>query len=498
MHAYAHDHAYSSNRRGVLVTGMPGIGKTVFLLYFLAKTLARKQPVCIHILYQTFAILGPEGTDVYIVPDSSPVLRDPDLYNTLFLIDMDWTGADVPRFMLNKFYQIGASSPNPRLKGLKNWRKQFCIAPIVMNPPDVVDVVNIFRHAYPKSGLTDPQMQNFVRDLIQTFNVDLRRFLLIFDDPQSNRSVSLDREVRGFVRELRAALREMKAEGVVSLIDGSSYSPHHSHRLIATYRRSDEEDGNMRHEVRSPLVVNLLCEAWTNQADKMRTIMEALLSSEMKMAAALGWIFEAEGHTHIVTNQSLNVYPMMETRVGKNKTRLSQHELAQPMEVGQRVMKLYDSASEPSTTCDQKAYYVPMQVNNPLFDSFLVGKGFGAVFQMTRSVTHSFKTKHLKPIQKRLEAICGLPSSGFYFVFVIPTGRKLRINIPDTAATRMFRYYTLSVGSKSMVFQTSDSVKIVLKENGMGGMIGEVEHEDGEYADDGETVDDGDIVMDWI
>ncbi|KAG7099936.1 hypothetical protein E1B28_001729 [Marasmius oreades] len=143
MHEYAHDHAYSNNKRGVLVTGMPGIGKSVFLLYFLAKTLARKQPVCIHIYKRTFAIVGPKATDVYIVPNSSEALGPGNLFDVLFLIDMDWTGADVPEFMWNQFYQVGVSSPNPRLKRLHTWQKEICITSMVMNPPGVVDVVSM-------------------------------------------------------------------------------------------------------------------------------------------------------------------------------------------------------------------------------------------------------------------------------------------------------------------------------------------------------------------
>ncbi|KAG7090515.1 hypothetical protein E1B28_009627 [Marasmius oreades] len=476
-------------------------GKSVFLLYLLAKTLARKQPVFIHIQDSTFVFLGSEVTDVYAVPNSSDVIRSVYLSNVLFLIDMDWTSAENPRFMetSNKLYQVGASSPNPRLQRLNTWRKQLQITSLVMNPPDLADIVRIFTHAYPKSVLTEPKMENFIRLLIQTFNVDLRRFRSIFNHPQfqSNRSAAYRSGVDEFVGEFRGVLRAMTTENVVSLIRGSSDSAQHSHRLIATYRRANHGySHDMRHEVRSSLVVNLLCEAWTKQADKMRTIMETLLSSDMEMAAALGWFFEAEGHTHIVTNQYFNIYPMTETWVGTSKTCLSQAEHAQPMEIGPRAMRLYDSTSDPSTTCDPNAYYVPMQVNNPLFDSFLAGKDFGAAFQMTRSGTHSFKTTYLKPLRKWLEASCGKPPSGFHFVFLIPTGKKIQIRIPDTAVTRMFRYYTLPLASQSLGLQNPESV---VKENGMGGMIGEVEPEDDEYVEDGETVDDdGDIVVDWI
>ncbi|KAG7092035.1 hypothetical protein E1B28_008416 [Marasmius oreades] len=52
--------------RGALVTGTPGIGKSVFLIYYLlAKILARKQPVFFHIQANTFVFLGPEVTDVH-------------------------------------------------------------------------------------------------------------------------------------------------------------------------------------------------------------------------------------------------------------------------------------------------------------------------------------------------------------------------------------------------------------------------------------------------
>ncbi|KAG7099935.1 hypothetical protein E1B28_001728 [Marasmius oreades] len=341
-------------------------------------------------------------------------------------------------------------------------------------------------------------MENFVRGLIQTFNVDLRRFLPIFAEPRSTRSDLLAKQVRGFVSEARTVLREMKAEGVVSLIDGSSDSPQHSHRVIATYRRSSLDDfDDMRHEVRSPLVVNLLCEAWSNQANKMRTIMEALLRSDMKLPAALGWFFEAEGHIHIVTNQSLNIYPMAQTQVGNNICLNQDHNVhAQPMEIGQRIMKLYDSTSDPSTTREQNAYYVPMQVNNPLFNSFLAGEDFGVGFQMAKPGAHSFKTKYLKLLQNRIEAICGKRRSGFHFVFLIPEGRNIRICIPGTAVTRMFKYYTLPLACGSLKYQEPDEVKIMLEQNGMGGMLGEVEPEDDEYVEDGETVDDGEVVMD--
>ncbi|KAG7092000.1 hypothetical protein E1B28_008387 [Marasmius oreades] len=508
MNQYASDYKNRRNdRRGVLVTGMPGIGKSVFLIYLLAKTLARKQPVFLHIQSNTFVFLGPEVTDVYAVPDSSGVLRSVYVSDMLFLVDMDWTSAENPLFMKkrNMLFTVGTSSPNPRLQRLKTWRKEFRITSLVMNPPDVADVVKIFTHAYPRSGLTAPKTENFIRLLIQTFNVDLRRFEEIFSELRfhSNTAV-LSKASQDFVDDVRGALDDLKAEDVASLLRGSSDYPQYSHRLIASYRRRPllppthlhlEPNHTLRHEVRSSLVVNLLCEAWTKQADKMRTIMETLLSSNMKMAAALGWLFEAEGHTHIVTNQCLKIYPMTETWVGTNKTYLSQAEHAQSMEIGPRAMTLYDSTSDPSTTCEQNAYYVPIQVNNPLFDSFLAGKDFGAAFQMTRSGTHSFKTTYLKPLQKRLEAICGKPPSGFHFVFVVQRGKKIQIRIPDTAVTRMFRYYTLPLASQSLGLQNPEAV---LKENGMGGMIGEVEPDVDEYVEDGETVDDGDIIMDWI
>ncbi|KAG7086530.1 hypothetical protein E1B28_002481 [Marasmius oreades] len=485
---------------------MPGIGKSVFLLYLLAKTLARKQPACIHIQNQTFAILGGEATDVYIVPNSSEIFSSSFLHDILFLIDMSWTGNN-PEFMggSNRLYQVGTSSPNPRLKQLKTWLKESRITPLVMNPPDVLDVAKILTHAFPSSKLPEREMQSFVRRLVQTFGVDLRRFHEVFNHPgfQSNRSIALAQVVDDFVDEVRTILDDMKVEELVKLIRGSSDSPQYFHRLIASYRKRPllqtdlylERKHSLRHEVRSHLLVNLLCEAWTNQADKMRTIMETLLSSNMKVAAALGWLFEAEGHTHIVANQSLNVYPMVRTQVGNN-VRLTQnlngHALS--MEIGQRVMQLYDSASDPSTTHERNAYYVPMQVNNALFDSFLAGENFGVAFQMTRSAKHSFETKSLTRLRKRLEAICGKPST-FHFVFVIPQGRNLQVNIPNTALTRMFKYYTLPLATKSLDSQNPDLVNM-LNENGMGGMLGEVEPEDGEYAEVGETADDGDIVMD--
>ncbi|KAG7099926.1 hypothetical protein E1B28_001720 [Marasmius oreades] len=506
MYQYAYDHANPGDRRGALITGMPGIGKSVFLLYLLAKTLARKQPVCIHIQDRTFAILGPEATDVYIVPNSSEIFTDEVLFDMLFLIDMSWSDADNPGFMdtSNTFYHVGVSTPN-RLKRLHTWQKELYITPLVMNPPDVADVVKIFMHTYSESGLTEQKMQNFIRRLIQTFNMDLHRFKAIFTHPlfQSNRSAVLAMEVDSFVNDVRAALLSMKAEDVVSLISAGSDSPQHFHRLINTYRRLPPtalellRRDDMRHEVRSPLVVNLICEAWTSQADKMRTVMAALLSSEMKMAAALGWFFEAEGHTHIVTNQSLNIYPMAQMQVGNNICLNQDHNVhAQPMEIGQRVMKFYDSTSDPSTTRERNAYYVPMQVNNPLFDSFLVGEDFGAAFQMTKSGTHSFKTKYLKLLQNRMEAICGKRPSTFYFVFLIPKGRNLKIRIPDTRVTRVFKYYTLPLACKSLKYQDPDEVKIMLEQNGMGGMLDEVEPEDDEYVEDSETVDDGEVVMD--
>ncbi|KAG7092036.1 hypothetical protein E1B28_008417 [Marasmius oreades] len=267
----------------------------------------------------------------------------------------------------------------------------------MMNPPDVADVVRIFTHAYPRSGLTAPKMENFIRLLIQTFNVDLRHFDRIFSELRfdSHLPAVLSKAIREFVDDVRSALDDLKAEDVASLLRGSSDSPQYSHRLIASYRRRPlllpthlhlEPNHTLRHEVQSSFVVNLLCKAWTKQADKMRTIMETLLSSDMKMAAALSWLFEAKGHTHIVTNQCL----MTETWVGTNKTCLSQAEHAQSMEIGPRAMTLYDSTSDPSTTCEQNAYYVPIQVNNPFFDSFLAGKDFGAVFQMTGNGTKNY------------------------------------------------------------------------------------------------------------
>ncbi|KAG7091338.1 hypothetical protein E1B28_010381 [Marasmius oreades] len=136
---------------------MPGI---VFLLYLLAKTLARKQPIFLHIQASTFVFL-----------------------------DMDWTSAENPAFMetSNMLYPVGtSSSPNPRLQRLKTWRKELRITSLVMNPPDVADVVRIFTHAYPRSGLTAPKMENFTRLLIQTFNVDLCRFDEIFGFTQTD------------------------------------------------------------------------------------------------------------------------------------------------------------------------------------------------------------------------------------------------------------------------------------------------------------------------
>ncbi|KAI9572496.1 hypothetical protein HD554DRAFT_1546856 [Boletus coccyginus] len=363
---------------GAYVVGQPGIGKTLFLVYFLVMRLGQKQPVALQFLNgRDFYALFKDNVEFHQLDDQDPLFEYPFLWA---LCDSNKSVTTPSEIFLNKRNHVRVIlTTSPKPSRWKEWGKQAGASPYAMDVFSDEEVV----HLAILLGLDVPRMTTLSRNW-----GNVPRALLKYIDAE-------DLSVEESYRQL--AGRAVRNCGI--MIDGGSQFDFPDDPPSSFYFLRPMNNMGTIDRTRASIYVPtqtlccLLAEALQDQNNHVELQFYHALSCNGGTRQAAGSIFETWFHRFLVT-----------------KRKIYCHWLAQDpgddADLCTLSMPTHTSLIPGTKAAPQSAippyYWAPLQTNFAGIDSALVLEDKIFVFQMTLSANHRSPIKGLRDLRKLL------------------------------------------------------------------------------------------------
>ncbi|KIL59542.1 hypothetical protein M378DRAFT_169206 [Amanita muscaria Koide BX008] len=433
----------SNGRIGVIITGQPGIGKTLFLYYLLIRLLQRKQVV----------LFSPDGEALYLfyhdqvystrvgsIDESLPL----PLFNSNVFI---WSLFDIrkpnepERFLVTyPCLPVQTASPDPiRYKiwnkermplrtGLPLWTRdelarglqhqlryhslfaalhEACSStnPSDSDPLDVYFGVRaLLEEHYNEEDSVQPSPEdaiNYLLDVaIDRFGYSARDvFGTVFCYPGITESHEMAFNI-GYADLSAAVLALSKQEGSSNLISNRilALSPVDRGPLLTVSWEVDFKSSWVAKSVLRKLNEAEI-EEIRQQIRFLRNIPEA--------GGLVGWMLEPLAHRYITSSTNdLVLFNMSSDGVDPPHFTLSQDPPNQRLTKGKRTVVRLQAVANLSNCLEHKSYYIPDDPNFPLFDAFTIDLDYANksatlwILQMTTSRKHGGSAKGYRKIRE--------------------------------------------------------------------------------------------------
>lgn len=201
----------------------------------------------------------------------------------------------------------------------------------------------------------------------------------------------------------------------------------------------------MKHCIRSSLVLKIMVAEYAHSHNAGKWPLLLFRIGGPELAAPLGWVFEAVAHGRLRYSLPLQAIPMEKSGDewvhGSHSTPVHLYHHS-PTDV-----TIYGSHEPTSSTVSPDTYYIPMESDNPSFDSFL-HYGFSSIaFQMTLGRSPSMKARGINSLRSRFCAyrkhVGSTSKEPWAFVFVIYRGSDF--TIPLDAKPKDFQFFTAEI-----------------------------------------------------
>ncbi|KAI0792595.1 hypothetical protein C8Q75DRAFT_753594 [Abortiporus biennis] len=425
---------HSSLIPGLALVGTPGIGKTSYLYYMLARELAQRKPAVMYSLGQLFLMNEAGVFETQLNRADSSWYRNSQFQNVLCTVDLDASDLSPALFLREtKMFLLQAASPHP--SHLK-WIKQRPYSRIyVFKPPTPRELVQVL-------SLPNEDRVYSAEDInlaIATHGYNIRVLIEFLQDGP--------RSIEGRVT---SALTNLSIHDLRGLVNNPMAPSETSHNIIVTFPKdqpSPTSDDYLSSDtptatIASPFVwKELLTMAAFREYEEMKALYQHL--SRVPQAGTTNrWLFEAWCHHLLVRGSSLSLIPM-DTKgtqlVQGPPSNATLVQLPRMAPVIFNAKKDALSTTEDIANWDEPGYYIPSAGNNPAFNSFCRLENWGIGFQMTLASTHSLDPGGIKMLYDRLSS-----SQQRAFIFVIPKGHSFRVT-PGQRAKAWFKFYTLGL-----------------------------------------------------
>ncbi|KAK7036767.1 hypothetical protein VNI00_011433 [Paramarasmius palmivorus] len=427
--------------RGVIILGN-SVGKSSFMQFFYIQKLCAAQPVIfvdhngvsIHWNDQCFAVnlkdLPPnifaneEFRDVVALIDLEPSTRSPPPPLSL-------VGSHLATF------PIQASTPNPVQYNV--WAEQRQALQLAMDPPSNRDIHRIIAHT---GGLCDCTLEQ-VTTVVNTWGWSM------FSIPRALRygNVDEDHHFRSFIYlsgdELDAICRNPAAHSSLSYFN----------TILTLRRQGDAPNPDDIDYLASDTMTNTVTSGHMFRAFLHTHALRynfppyqfySLLNGAPSLGLSKGIVFETLAHRIIARGQEHQVHTLLasgrllvKTGTPSSPTRLFDH-------YTQLVTHLYPCDAALTDTRVSRVYYVPMEFDNPTFDSFvIVSESHAVAFQMIVGRDRTLRDKGFEILLAR----CGVVKNGqkHKFIFVVPQGEEVQLPAPDPKWLKSFDFFMVEI-----------------------------------------------------
>ncbi|PBL03038.1 hypothetical protein ARMGADRAFT_1069607 [Armillaria gallica] len=408
---------------GVVVTGQPGIGKSIFLLYVLLHLLQDRRDFILHLDAETYAVCkdGPftaEPSHFY-----SPKILVP--AGTWALIDSQPSQKEPPPFWLTRHCSIlPIFTTSPDKQRYDNWMKSRSAVTFVMDPWSDEEMALSAHLLDP-----DPDLRNRYLDLLPEAIVICGP--VIWDI----HTVLLSNSPDIITKRIDNALTTSGSKQLANLFMNSDTYSEESHSLILMKQQLTSvplSGDNVLLDFRSLYVAwKAWNRFWRLENDEAMKYF-SLFGKHGALSIAGGWLFENIAHRHmckiIPTDSSL--LPMIQMTYAARPVYTNPPGSAGlyflPVHDEVRRPVFYDKVSE--IKLDFSTYYIPRRSNNPLFDAIFFGPRIPDldastggtslyILQMSTATVHGGSGKGVDTICEILRTV---PSVIPTYVLVVP------------------------------------------------------------------------------
>ncbi|KAK2459274.1 hypothetical protein APHAL10511_008695, partial [Amanita phalloides] len=268
-------------RSATLVTGQPGIGKTLFLFYVLARRLHERKPVAFQIDNHVFALFGQGGVTLHST--SRKTSRKYVSEGTWALSDSDASNRSglCMAFQQPTFHVIHTSSPSsPRWK---NWVKRLGADKYIMDVWSLEELKTLFdlKNLHFPSG----------KDLFEKYGPSPRVIIYLLIGSIKEETYKVEVKVAAF----RLASR---FSAVAPLLDDLDFGDISS-KIFTVRPKNNVSRGVHTLENPTPFLCCTFGLAMSRQAAAQQHTFFRMLSSHPSFCAAGGWLFEDYAHNRL-------------------------------------------------------------------------------------------------------------------------------------------------------------------------------------------------------
>ncbi|KAF7325736.1 37S ribosomal protein [Mycena kentingensis (nom. inval.)] len=392
---------------GLLIMGTPGIGKTTLLSLWLFLSILQGQPI---LWYQDNVLLLHCAAGVYTIRDHRAV-SSLALSDIVLLVNLD---TEIPRIIESlsangtNLRIVAASSPDPARH--HHWTKQVGhIYRAVLDPPSWDEVKQYYETGcarFYEPGFEKVQNFDLYHQLANGifydgFNLrDMEKFVA---EGWENAGLRVVNSIRITLEgiEPRVLLNMLKSGTAPGGTNATSES------LVAVYRGpvNGTHGEIMLYAPRSILIYRALHARFVLATEEDLRLFRVQFRRLRECAATVGYAFEAEAHL-LLTQPTFT----FTTAAGKVL-----EVLVVPPPAKRIPSSTWDSTMEPDNL-QRQVYYIPMSVNDPTFNSFVIVNGKLYAFQMSSRPTVS---------SKGIDLLTKCFDGPRYLVFVVPSDIKI-------------------------------------------------------------------------
>ncbi|KAL5480201.1 hypothetical protein ACEPAI_1471 [Sanghuangporus weigelae] len=414
-----------SRRPAVVITGQPGIGKTVWIQYALRRCLGERRPVML--MMNTRYVLFSESGVKKIPSDSAIFVERKPINETPWcLIDSTSSPEGIPVEM-SAVYSSGVNPIYVTFPDSNRWRK-------------------LHQARTPELALMNPWSWEEVSCVARAFSLDMQEVRRRFEHYGPTAHICItngSEEMKRHEYQCQYAIndiQDMAAVLDVTIRDARDLttkpaltSPAPFWYKICLVRRLELDRISFEHDmlIISDFIANLCALRLQQLEDDQALKVWRLFSTHGKGKEVTGAIFKAYVHANFRKWISIDARQMFSSRAG------GLHESCASYAEHPRLQSSLDRSwsslegvkiafSPPETVFDMdenrlsikpNVYYQPKKDQQVGIDSLFIHDGHLHLLQMTGGITHMIKPE-LKTFLKRLD---GLPSKDKWrFVFVIP------------------------------------------------------------------------------
>ncbi|KAL5527001.1 hypothetical protein ACEPAF_8730 [Sanghuangporus sanghuang] len=425
---FAKEYSPQVRRPAVIITGQPGIGKTVWIQYALRRCIGERRPVMLmtNTRYLFFSESGVEKlpSDAEIFDEQKPINETP-----WCLIDSTSSPKGIPVEMSAAF------SPG--------------VNSIYLTSPDSNRWRGLQQSRTPKLALMNPWSWEEVSCVARAFNLDMqevsRRFehfgptarICIANGSEAmkrheNECQDAIKDIQDMATVIEATVRD--ARDLTMAVKPALTSPATLSHKICLVRRRELDRISLEHDmsIMSDFIANLCAVQLQQLEDDQVLKVWRLFSKHGEGKGMIGAIFEAYVHANFRKWISIDAKQMFSStadRLHKSRASYMEHpRLQSSLDRPQPSLEGFRINFSPSSTViymDAKnglsimpnIYYQPKKDQQVGIDSLFIRDGYLYLLQITGGNTHMIKPE----LKAFLEKLDGLPAKEKWrFVFVIP------------------------------------------------------------------------------